>query len=153
MSQTAIIGFWAFYAVLTFGSVGYALLKGGDAERQTGLMLLVVMLAATAVQFVIRDPQTLRFVQLFMDGVGGLLYLRLAMKFQQPWLVACLLVMTAQFSMQTIWEVNQWEHHNWFAGLNNLLSLTLFAILTWATATARRRGSVRSQDQGEPLAA
>jgi hypothetical protein len=107
------------------------------------------MLAATAVQFLIADRQTRYFVSLFMDGVAGLLYLRLAMKYQQGWLVACILVMTAQFTMQTLFATNHWPHKFWFGAFNNLFSTLLFGILVWATATARRRGSLSSKADGE----
>jgi hypothetical protein len=118
----------------------FAWLRGGWPERIGS----AANLAATALLFVLIRTVGLSSIGsglLVIDGVLGLVFLGLAVRFTSLWLGAAMLLQAAQFSLHAYYLVVGREVDLLFAAVNNVVSWgVLLAILIGTLVTWRGLG-------------
>jgi hypothetical protein len=82
---------------------GFAIWKGGPAERAAGLIVLANMLVGIAGDFLV--PQGQSYVMLANDGLTALAILVITVRHAAPWMGAVMLFYAAQFTLHSYYLV------------------------------------------------
>ncbi len=141
-----------------FGACGFALWKGASAERIGAAAY--ALSALTYLAFQLFTGTGLPIVHgLFMDFAVAFTFLVLAIRFNNLWLGAAMMVKGAQFSLHAMHLMDLGDPHlgkvNLYAAALNLISLAISGILiaaTFASLRARRAVPERANESGSRLA-
>ncbi len=95
--------------------------KGGPVERLGSSINLVMSLAFSVMQAFI-PPASLEVLTLVLDGIFGLIFLGLAVRYTSLWLGAAMLLQAGQFSLHAFYYVTTKPVDRLFAIVNNLVS-------------------------------
>lgn len=114
---------------------GLAWLKGGWPERIGASLNLAIALLFFALQLFM-SPAALSLALLIIDGVLGLGFLLLALRYTSLWLGAAMLLQAGQFSLHAFYYVTTKPVDRLFAVVNNVVSWgILLAILAGVGAS------------------
>jgi hypothetical protein len=120
----------------TFLACGFALWKGGAAERVGSIVILFAMLAPPLVRAA-APPGLVGVLDLVIDGLVGIALLMLTLRHGSVWLGVAMLLYAGQFALHSFYFVTQKPADYLHAVVNNLVflgvSLTLWvgAIMAW----------------------
>ncbi|UTP40042.1 hypothetical protein M9M90_02390 [Phenylobacterium sp. LH3H17] len=135
MSDVAIhLLFWALFLVLMLSACGFALWKGGPAERLGAALILGFALLWEFGRLL--PPSFSSFMpiaQLIGDGLTAVGLLAIAVRYASLWLGGALMFQAAQFSLHSFYLVTDREVDSLHRLINNI---NLYAILICLTAGA-----------------
>lgn len=120
----------------TFLACAFAFWKGGPAERIGAVVILCAMLAPPLAHAVV-PASLLPVVDLTFDGLVGVAFLLLILRYGSVWLGITMLLYAGQFALHSFYFVTQKPADRLHAEVNNLvflgvsLSLWLGAVLAW----------------------
>lgn len=122
----------------TFLACAFALWKGGTPERFGGGVVFWATLAPPALHAV--APASLSaLIDLTGDGVVGVAFLLLVLRFGSPWLGVIMLLYAGEFALHATYVVTQRPPDRLHAEINNILFLGVSFSLLIAAALAWRR--------------
>ena len=117
---------------------GLAWLKGGPAERYGGLIVFVGAVGALLLQIFL--PSDARSIPLLLgEGLIGLGFLLLALRYASPWLGGAMILQAIQFSLHAYYLVGSIQHDRTYAIVNNLDSLGVLICILVGTVFAWRQ--------------
>ena len=135
---------WALVWALILGSTGFALWKGGPAERAGAVLILCFAVLYELMQLL---PRELRpTAQLVGDGLTAFGLLLIAVRYASLWLGSVLLFQAAQFTLHSYYLVSDRPHDALHAVINNVNLVGILACLVAGTLAAIQR---RAAHQGE----
>jgi hypothetical protein len=123
--------------------------KGGVPERVGASMNLIMALCFVGLQLTMQGP-SLEIGMLTMDGLLGLGFLVLAVRYTSLWLGAAMLLQAAQFSLHAFYYVTHKPTDRLFAVVNNvvswgtLLSIIVGTLATWFLASRAKAKAAKS---------
>jgi hypothetical protein len=125
------------YWTLTGLACGFAIWKGGQAERLGGVLILTfaILWEASAVL----PPDVRTTIQLVCDFLTALGLLAIAVRYASLWLGGVLLFQALQFSLHSFYFVTHKASDNLHATINNLNMAAILTCLAAGTAVAWRR--------------
>lgn len=124
---------------------GLAWTRGSPAERWGSLIVLIGSIASIPIQFLLPE-QARSVVSLLCEGLYGLSFLMLALRYASPWLGGAMLLQAIQFSLHAYYIVGDIPHDQTYRVVNNLNSAgVLICILFGIFASWRRQ--VRIEDK------
>lgn len=130
--------FWAVFLVLMLAACGFALWKGGPAERYGALLILTfAMLWEFGRLLPPRFGEWMPIAQLVGDGLTAVGLLAIAVRYASLWLGGALLFQAAQFSLHSFYLVTGRPNdllHNVINNVNLyaiLICLVFGAIVSW----------------------
>lgn len=128
----------------TFAACAFAFWKGGAAERIGAVVILCAMLAPPLAHAV-APPSLHGILDLTIDGLVGVAFLLLILRYGSVWLGVTMLLYAGQFALHSFYFVTEKPADRLHAVVNNLvflvvsLSLWAGAVLAWR----RQRRTVR----------
>jgi hypothetical protein len=123
----------------TFMVCGLAWMRGSSAERWGCVIVLVGSAVSLLIQLLL-PPGLRSVVALLCEGVYGLSFLLLALRYTSPWLGGAMLLQAIQFSLHAYYIIGERPHDNTYSLVNNLNSAgVLICILLGIAASWRRR--------------
>lgn len=137
---------WYFHHLLTAAILGvtvFAWAKGGWPERLGASLNLLIAVLFLVLQFGM-PPAMLAPGLLVLDGLLGIGFLALAIRYTSLWLGAAMLLQAAQFSLHAFYYVTAKTFDLLFAVVNNVVSWgILIAIVagTFASWVQTRRAA------------
>jgi hypothetical protein len=137
---------WYFHHLLTAAILGvtiFAWAKGGWPERLGASLNLLIAVLFLVLQFGM-SPAMLPPGLLVLDGLLGIGFLGLAIRYTSLWLGAAMLLQAAQFSLHAFYYVTAKAFDLLFAVVNNVVSWgILIAIVagTFASWAQTRRAA------------
>jgi hypothetical protein len=134
--------FWAVFVFLLLATCGFALWKGGPAERAGAFLILFF---AVVWEFGRLLPPSfdawIPTAQLVSDGLTALGLLVIAMRYASLWLGGALMFQAAQFSLHSFFLVTSREIDMLYHVINNLDLYAILACLTLGTVISWRERS------------
>lgn len=126
----------------TFVVCGLAWMRGSSAERWGCVIVLVGTVVSLLIQLLL--PPGLRSIaSLLCEGLYGLSFLLLALRYTSPWLGGAMLLQAIQFSLHAYYIIGERRHDDTYSLVNNLNSAgVLVCILLGVAAAWRRRARV-----------
>jgi hypothetical protein len=115
---------WYFHHLLTAAILGvtvFAWAKGGWPERLGASLNLLIAVLFLVLQFGM-PPAMLAPGLLVLDGLLGIGFLALAIRYTSLWLGAAMLLQAAQFSLHAFYYVTAKSFDLLFAVVNNVVS-------------------------------
>ncbi|CAN5182995.1 hypothetical protein BH10PSE4_BH10PSE4_45910 [soil metagenome] len=126
---------WA--ACLTICGLAWA--RGGPAERW-GAFIVLAGTAAYSLIVLLLPASVQPLVSLLCDGLYGVAFLILALRYASPWLGGAMLLQGIQFSLHAYFIVGERPHDRTYGLVNNLNSIgVLICILLGIVMTWRKR--------------
>lgn len=139
----------------TFVACGFALWKGGQAERFGSIVILLALLAPPLVHALVPGDLT-RILDLVIDGLVGVALLGLTLRYGSVWLGVAMLLYACQFGLHSFYVVTERPADRLHAIVNNLVflgvSLTLWAGAVLAWLRQRRRAQARKAEAAKSAA-
>ncbi|OYX73670.1 MAG: hypothetical protein B7Y81_02000 [Caulobacter sp. 32-67-35] len=124
--------------VVTLGIIVLAFSKGGAPERLGALAMFLAAVAAFVVNAF--APAGVRPILLLADeGLLGIVFLLLALRYTSPWLGVAMILQAIQFSLHAYYLVGQIPHDRTYAMINNLDSLGVLLCILIGTLLAWRK--------------
>ena len=129
---------WYFHHLLLVAIIGvavFAWVKGGTPERIGS----AVNLAGTAVFYLGQRFSSLNGFApglLILDGVLGVSFLALALRYTSLWLGAAMLLQAAQFSLHAFYYVTKKPFDLLFAAVNNIVSWGILICIVAGTVAS-----------------
>ena len=116
-------GWYFHYSLLTaiIAVAAFAWIKGGTPERIGATLNLLGSVLFSGLQ-TIMVPEALALSLLVLDGLFGVAFLILAVRYASLWLGAAMLLQAAQFSLHAFYYVTAKPVDRLFAIVNNLVS-------------------------------
>jgi len=120
----------------TFLACAFAVWKGGPAERIGAGVIFCATVAPPALH-AIAPADLIPLIDLTADGLVGVAFLLLALRYGSVWLGVTMLLFAAQFALHSFYAVTQRPADLLHAEINNAvfvgvsLSLTAGAALAW----------------------
>lgn len=137
---------------VTLAALGFALWKGGRAERQAAVAYFVASLVSIIFQKL--SPAGFMLPALLTDGAVAVFFLWLAVRYSNLWLGALMIVQGLVFAIHAL---AMGEEMNWYwRGLNiyflwiNISSLLIILLIFGATIAAMRRRAARRKAEANP---
>ena len=124
-------------ALTVFAGCGFALLKGGTAERGGGILVLANLVLLGCADLIQRSASAGVF-GLVVDGMTALGLLGITLRFGSLWLGAAMLLYAAQFSLHAFYFVTERPLDNLHAIINNIIFVGVMWSLVFGTAVAWR---------------
>jgi hypothetical protein len=121
-----------------------AWVKGGPAERWGSAIVLIGSIASLPIQLLLpAGPEAVAL--LLSEGLYGLAFLLVALRYTSPWLGGAMLLQALQFSLHAYYLVAERKHDLTYGIVNNLNSAgVLICILFGIFAASRRRSQARA---------
>lgn len=120
-----------------FGA-GFALWKGGAAERVSALVVIANVLIGTTGHYL--APESDAVIRLVNDGLTALVLLAITVRFGAVWMGGVMLLFAAQFAMHSFYLVTGARPNDYFYALiNNINFMGIIWCLIIGTAVAWRR--------------
>jgi len=117
---------------------GLAWARGSSAERWGCVIVIAGSIVSLLIQLFL--PVNLRsVVTLLCEGVYGLSFLLLALRYTSPWLGGAMLLQAIQFSLHAYYIVGERPHDNTYSLANNLNSAGVLICILFGIAAAWRR--------------
>lgn len=118
---------------------GLAWIRGGPAEKWGAAIVLGGSIASLLIQILL--PARVEAVALLLlEGLYGLSFLMLALRYASPWLGGAMLLQAIQFSLHAYYIVGERPHDLTYGVVNNLNSAgVLICILFGIFVSGRRR--------------
>jgi hypothetical protein len=118
---------------------GLAWTRGAAAERWGSLIVLAGSIVYLLILLFL-PPASQPIVNLLCEGLYGLSFLMLALRYASPWLGGAMLLQAIQFSLHAYYIVGELPHDRTYGLVNNLNSIgVLICILFGIFATWRRQ--------------
>jgi len=115
-----------------------AWMRGSSAERWGCIIVVVGSVVSLLIQLFL--PRELRsVVTLLCEGLYGLSFLILALRYTSPWLGGAMLLQAIQFSLHAYYIVGERRHDETYSLVNNLNSAGVLICILLGIATAWRR--------------
>ena len=132
-----------FY-LATFSACAFAFWKGGPAERIGAIVILCATLGPALLHAVL-PASILPIVDLTVDGLVGVAFLLLILRYGSVWLGITMLLYAAQFALHSYYFVTQRPADRLHAEVNNVVflgvSISLWAGAVLAWRRQRRRAT------------
>jgi hypothetical protein len=133
---TSLGPFVVWFTILAVCAFAY--FKGDHAERWGALTVVGGSVYALAIHLLL--PKELRPIFLLMgEGVMGVTFLMLAMRYPSAWLGVVVLLQAIQCSLHAYYLVGERKHDLTYAVINNVDTLGILTCLTIGTLLAWRR--------------
>ena len=127
-----------FINVFSVLGAGFALLKGGPAERLSASVVILNVAIGQSGQYL--APQSDEIIRLVNDGLTALILLAITVRYGAPWMGGVMLLFAAQFAMHSYYIVTERPAGDYFNALVNNLNFTgIIWCLIIGTAVAWRR--------------
>ena len=121
---------------------GLAWTRGAAAERWGSLIVLAGSVAYALIEMFL-PPASQSVVNLLCEGLYGLSFLMLALRYASPWLGGAMLLQAIQFSLHAYYIVGERPHDRTYGLVNNLNSIgVLICILLGIVMTWRKQARV-----------
>jgi hypothetical protein len=118
---------------------GLAFARGGPAERWGAFIVLAGIAVYSLIVFLL-PPSVQPLVSLLCDGLYGLAFLLLALRYASPWLGGAMLLQAIQFGLHAYYIIGERPHDRTYGLVNNLNSVgVLICILLGIVMTWRKR--------------
>ena len=117
---------------------GLAWFRGATPERLGSLMVLAGTIVYSLIVLFL-PPSTQPLVNLLCDGLYGLGFLMLALRYASPWLGGAMLLQAIQFSLHAFYIVAERPHDRTYGLVNNLNSAGVLICILLGIAVAWRR--------------
>lgn len=129
----------AALAILGLAGCGFALWKGGPAERGGGGVMLANLVILWVADLV--DPAASSGVLgLVVDGATAAGFLIIALRFGSLWIGGAMLAYAAQFALHSFYFVTERPMDNLHAVVNNcIFSIVMWCLVIGAVLEMRRR--------------
>ena len=127
---------------------GVAFWKGDGAARIAGVINLFNAAALPAMRIVF-GHQTGEVLQLLSDFVASVGFLILAVRFASPWLGACMLLQSGQFSLHAFYLVTDRPHDQLHAWINNVDQWAIYICILVGVGLAVRRRAAMAREEAE----
>lgn len=122
---------------------GLAWARGGPAERWGAVIVLGGAIASLLIQ-VLLSARLEALALLALEGLYGLSFLLLALRYASPWLGGAMLLQAIQFSLHAYYIVGEKPHDVTYGVVNNLNSAGVLICILFGIAVSWRR-QVRAQ--------
>lgn len=117
---------------------GLAWVRGGPAERWGAAIVLGGSIASLVIQILL--PAKIEAIALLLlEGLYGLSFLLLALRYTSPWLGGAMLLQAIQFSLHAYYIVGERPHDLTYGVVNNLNSAGVLICILFGIFTSRRR--------------
>lgn len=127
-----------FINVFSVLGAGFALWKGGPAERMSASVVILNVAIGQSGQYL--APQSDDVIRLVNDGLTALILLGITVRYGAPWMGGVMLFFAAQFAMHSFYLVTDRPPGDYFNALVNNLNFTgIIWCLIIGTAVAWRR--------------
>ena len=124
---------------------GLAWTRGSPAERWGSVIVLIGSIVSIPIQFLLPEPSQ-AVVSLLCEGLYGLSFLMLALRYASPWLGGAMLLQAIQFSLHAYYIVGDLPHDQTYRIVNNLNSAgVLICILFGIFASWRRQARIQAK--------
>ena len=125
--------------VVTLAVCGLAWARGAQAERWGAFIVLVGAIIYPLIQLFL-PLASQPVVYLLCEGLYGLSFLMLALRYASPWLGGAMLLQALQFSLHAYYIVGELPHDRTYGLVNNLNSIgVLICILLGIVVSWRRQ--------------
>ncbi|WP_426014624.1 hypothetical protein [Caulobacter sp. DWR2-3-1b2] len=125
--------------IVTLTVCGLAWARGAPAERWGALIVLVGTIVYPLIQLLL-PPASQPVVYLLCEGIYGLSFLLLALRYASLWLGGAMLLQAMQFSLHAYYIVGERPHDRTYGLVNNLNSIgVLICILLGIVVSWRKR--------------
>jgi len=121
----------------------WAILKGGEAERISALILLVSVSVSWPTYYFYSLPYT-AVTLLAIDGLTALGFLFVALTYQHLWIALIMFCIAAYFSLHAYYLAAARPLDQDFANFTNLATLLILLALAQGVWSSRRRSSGRT---------
>lgn len=127
-----------FLLAVIFSVCIFAIVKGGPAERNAGLIFAAATIGVELIHFTL-PRETQGGLLLAMDGFVAVGFLLLALRYASVWLGAAMLLQGVQFSLHAYYFVVGGQRGNTYAMINNIDSAGVLLCLVVGTIMAWRK--------------
>lgn len=155
MSDVAIhLFFWAVFLVLMLAVCGFALWKGGPAERYGAALILTFAILWELARLLPSSYDAMMPVaQLVGDGLTAVGLLAIAVRYASLWLGGALLFQALQFSLHSFYLVTGREVDSLHNLINNVNLYAILACLAFGSIMSWRERIKASRVQSPPAPA
>ena len=140
-----------FINVFSIMGAGFALWKGGPAERMSASVVILNVAIGQSGQYV--APESDEVIRLVNDGLTALVLLAITVRYGAPWMGGVMLFFAAQFAMHSYYLVTERPTGDYLNAVVNNVNFTgiIWCLIIGTVVAWRRR--IRLARAARPAAA